>query len=145
MLDIVPLVPPTEFNLSKIQVGQIIRIPLLSFVDISRGRELTLQVRMMAASFAGTGANPSLSFGMCTSVPSTDGKIYTNTAAPFCLADFGAGVVPVAPTLVYGSNIVGSSTTPGGGTANLYLIYTQYATTCTSALFTVAVDLISKP
>ena len=139
------LVPFTEYNMSKVQVGQIIRIPLYSFVPLGQAREISLEAQIAAADFSGTGTNPTLQFAIVPSVPSSDSKMYQDVNTVLASASWGAATVPTAPSLKFGSNISGGTTTPVGRSGNLYMVYTQYGTTCTSASFTVQISLARKP
>ena len=131
------LVPTTEYNLQRIGANLNFIIPLVSNINVSSAREASLVVRMMAASFAGTGTLPTLQFALVSAAPNGDGKIYQGTTA-LVTSSFGQAA-PTAPKLV-----VGSVTGGLGGLVTLVMDYTQYQTTCTSAIFTVSIDLVQK-
>jgi hypothetical protein len=139
---IMNVVPPTRIDLSKVQVNQTMTIPLASYINVSNAKEASLLVKVMSASFSGTGNAPTFSIQLLPTVPTEESQVYGSTTSVVS-AGPGNQTAPSAPSLHTGTN-VGASPTALGGWVSVVLVYTQYQTAVTSATINFSVDLVLK-
>jgi hypothetical protein len=137
---ILNLVPPTRYTFDQIGLGQTLTVQLVSNIDVSSAREVTLICRLHGKNLVGTGT-PELMLALAPSAPFQDGQSYVGADGPsLVLVMFDQSVSEPDP----GESRQATLTDAVGGWVNLAIIATNYDTSVTDFEVTLSVDLALK-